>query len=128
MMLFVCKKCGSTVEPNYTETPDMVHEGRLDCPVCKGLIKWVPKPKNLNRRRRTSKFTIELGYCQWCLRKKGELGKHETLHLHHMIPICFGGPDEKENLLTLCSACHGAVHHAQRYLNLNLKNPIEGDF
>ena len=32
------------------------------------------------------------------------------LHVHHLIPRHLGGPDEPENLISLCPACHAAHH------------------
>lgn len=34
-----------------------------------------------------------------------------TLHLHHIVWVTAGGPDESSNLLALCPYCH-AMHHA----------------
>ncbi|ELY95178.1 HNH endonuclease [Natrialba hulunbeirensis JCM 10989] len=33
-----------------------------------------------------------------------------TLQAHHIVPRSAGGPDELENLLTLCRPCHGVIH------------------
>ncbi len=33
-----------------------------------------------------------------------------TLQAHHVIPRAAGGPDDLENLLTLCRPCHGVIH------------------
>ena len=35
-----------------------------------------------------------------------------TLQAHHVIPRAAGGPDDLENLLTLCRPCHGVVHQS----------------
>lgn len=48
--------------------------------------------------------------CQQCqeLCKKGEAD------VHHVIPRSLGGLDEPSNLITLCDACHGAIHPNQQ--------------
>ena len=35
-----------------------------------------------------------------------------TLQAHHVVPRSAGGPDELENLITLCRPCHGVVHQS----------------
>lgn len=35
-----------------------------------------------------------------------------TLQAHHVIPRAAGGPDDLENLLTLCRPCHGVIHQS----------------
>ncbi len=35
----------------------------------------------------------------------------EPIHLHHIIPRCFGGKDEVTNLVWLHQYCHHKVHH-----------------
>lgn len=32
--------------------------------------------------------------------------KHKSVHVHHIIPRRIGGPDELNNLITLCESCH----------------------
>ena len=41
--------------------------------------------------------------CQRC-------GSAGPLHVHHIRPRSRGGPDETENLLTLCFRCHSTIH------------------
>ncbi len=120
----VCRFCGRETTPVLQQTPTMIHHGKLLCEHCGAMLRWAKKENNKNKRTRTSKYSIEINYCQWCLREKINLGKHETLHLHHMIPLCFGGVDEKENLLTLCTSCHSLAHWSQRYLNHDLDDSI----
>ncbi|EMA31432.1 HNH endonuclease [Halobiforma nitratireducens] len=35
-----------------------------------------------------------------------------TLQAHHVVPRSQGGPDDLENLLTLCRPCHGVIHQS----------------
>lgn len=44
--------------------------------------------------------------CQHC---RGQFGNSE-LHAHHVVPRMLGGRDELSNLVTLCAACHAALH------------------
>jgi hypothetical protein len=38
--------CGCC-EAYFTETPNLIHHGKLECGECGKFIKWQPKPKNL---------------------------------------------------------------------------------
>lgn len=52
--------------------------------------------------KNTRKFILDRdnNVCQKC-------GSHERdLHVHHKVPWRFGGTDDPENLITLCSNCH----------------------
>lgn len=42
-------------------------------------------------------------YCVAC-------GSNNNLENHHIVPRAEGGGDEKENLITLCHACHDKIH------------------
>jgi hypothetical protein len=42
----------------------------------------------------------------WC-------GAQRHLDVHHIVHWLLGGPTDDDNLVTLCSACHRAVHHGQ---------------
>lgn len=35
-----------------------------------------------------------------------------TLQAHHIVPRSAGGPDDLENLLTICRPCHGVIHQS----------------
>ena len=41
--------------------------------------------------------------CQFC-------GSMTNLEVHHQLFRSRSGPDSKENLITLCNACHAAQH------------------
>jgi hypothetical protein len=43
--------------------------------------------------------------CQW-----PGCGRHKKLTVHHKLSRAAGGPDAMSNLITLCKACHRAVH------------------
>ncbi len=48
---------------------------------------------------RRDKFT-----CQGCAARR------TRLHAHHIVPRHCGGPDELDNLITLCTKCHKRIH------------------
>jgi len=41
--------------------------------------------------------------CQWC-------GKMSNLEIHHQDFRSHSGDDSEENLMTVCAACHAALH------------------
>jgi hypothetical protein len=45
--------------------------------------------------------------CQVCGDRRGDL--YCVPHTHHIIPRSRGGPDNQENLITLCDLCHAVV-------------------
>jgi len=122
-----CKKCLS--ELIFTETPNSVHYGRLDCPNC-GFVKWVKNPMKEERRTSTSKYKLKKvmefhgfsePFCFFCLRKKEELGEKETLTIDHILELRDNGKNNIENLQILCSACHKLKNWLRLYLNKHLK-------
>jgi hypothetical protein len=46
---------------------------------------------------------MRLDFCVAC-------GHKADLNHHHMVPRVLGGPDDENNMLTLCVECHGKVH------------------
>jgi 5-methylcytosine-specific restriction endonuclease McrA len=77
----------------------------------KAHLEWVafdggtdrPDPELWERLRiaclRRDKFT-----CQGCTERK------KRLQAHHIVPRHRGGPDDLENLITLCTKCHKRIH------------------
>lgn len=61
--------------------------------------------------------------CQNCGRSGGSQGNVE-LHAHHIVPKSKGGTHKKRNLVTVCKACHDAIH-GQRPAPTPIEN---GDF
>lgn len=51
-----------------------------------------------------------------------------NLHVHHKIPRKYGGVNHKDNLVTLCASCHGAVETAdfEHAYNKCMVNAIKG--
>jgi hypothetical protein len=52
--------------------------------------------------------------CGWtppaCLDVPGAAVAADLLHLHHVHPVCIGGPDAPANLVLLCPTCHAIAH------------------
>ena len=121
-------KCGSILI--FTETPNLTHYARLDCPE-HGFIKWISNPENIRRRTQTSKFSIRgvmffhkfkgKPFCFFCLRKRNQLGIKETLTIDHIQELNEKGKDVLENLQILCTACHKLKNWARLYVNWHLK-------
>ena len=121
-------KCGSDLE--FVETPNLVHYGKLICPV-HGFIKWITKPENEGIRTKTSKYGIKdimkfhnfsgEPFCFFCLRFHNALGIKETLTIDHVKELDKDGKNNIENLQILCSACHKLKNWARLYINWHLK-------
>lgn len=69
-------------------------------------------PADWDRRRRTV-YQRDGYQCQNCGRRGGRGGNYE-LHCHHLVPKSKGGTHHPSNLITLCKACHDAVHKPHR--------------
>jgi 5-methylcytosine-specific restriction endonuclease McrA len=65
-------------------------------------------PEDWNRRRRAV-YRRDDHMCQNCGTKGGPRGNAE-LHAHHIVPKSKGGTHKKRNLVTVCKACHYAIH------------------
>ncbi|PGT90147.1 HNH endonuclease [Bacillus thuringiensis] len=69
--------------------------------------------KPLDRMVRKSIEIRDL-HCQCCGFGKGEEDFMGVFQVHHMIPVQYGGSDDKYNLILLCSNCHKLVHDYER--------------
>ena len=126
----ICQTCGN--EGIFTICgPNTIHYGRIDCPLCRKWICFVPKPGTEEIRKETSSFTIsgvvyshkmQKEFCFFCLRDKDQLGTNEVLTLDHIQELSKGGKDELENLQILCTACHKLKNWARLYMNWHLNN------
>ncbi|MDG5760244.1 HNH endonuclease [Natronococcus sp. A-GB1] len=61
-------------------------------------------------RRRQEVYRRDDYQCANCRRRGGPHGDVE-LHAHHIVPKSRGGIHELSNLITVCEACHTAVHN-----------------
>lgn len=57
--------------------------------------------KEFNNKIRDN-FIINNPICKYC----GEKAEH----VHHIIPLSLGGDNREDNLISLCSTCHGKIH------------------
>lgn len=71
--------------------------------------------------RRKAVYQRDNYQCQHCGQRGGAYGNAE-LHAHHIVPKSSGGSHQLNNLITLCSHCHSAVHG--RSLGNQSKAPI----
>lgn len=58
---------------------------------------------DISKERRKEVYARDGYVCALC-------GSHQYLQIHHVIPRSQGGSDFPENLITLCSKCHGQAH------------------
>ena len=62
----------------------------------------LPKPKRTKDKALLK--ALRLGHCELCGR--ADMG----LQVHHVVSKGSGGPDARENLITLCRLCHLRAH------------------
>ena len=99
--------------PDGTWLPDAIR----DHLTCDGLLSPVftsgGRPVSVGATQRivparTRRLVMhrDLGRCRvpWC-------GARRHLDVHHIVHWLLGGKTDDDNLVTLCSACHRAVHH-----------------
>lgn len=114
-----CRNCGSGRTRQELITTGK-HYGKEVCVDCGGWVRWLPKPKNQNTRRKTSKYTPEkLGVdcCEMCRRTRPQLANNQTLEVHHKDHDYEN--DIPTNLIVLCTFCHKHVHMTALYLNFH---------
>lgn len=58
--------------------------------------------KPIGKRLRFSIFTRDGFTCRYC----GKQSDSVTLHVDHIIPVCQGGTNDEENLITACIECN----------------------
>lgn len=102
---FCSKELVKNIYKNGATEPDVNFNKRRFCnQKCMGLARVKTNPKQSTIRRRASKLALN------GLRKKvcEECGINKNLHLHHID----SNPSNNnlDNLMTLCSSCHGEWH------------------
>ena len=128
-MITNCKYCNSN-NLIFTQTPNLIHYGRMDCGHCKKFSNWVRDP-SLPKNPRTSKKTVKEvclfhgikgEICFFCLRNREQLGIKETLTIDHIQELVGNeGDDALYNMQTLCSACHKLKNWCRLYMHWHLK-------
>lgn len=114
----ICKRCGEEITPYVVIMDRGPNYAKEICPSCESWIKWLPKPENEKRRRNGSKYTpesLEIYCCELCRRRRDQLGKRGTLHIHHKDGNYKN--DVPDNLLVLCTSCHELVHLHKKSVN-----------
>lgn len=79
----------------------------LPAPVVIRLVKYVHVPRRF-RRHVTNTFLFARDHysCQYCGRHRSELGHREFLTRDHLLPMCRGGDNTWDNVLTACTRCN----------------------
>lgn len=70
--------------------------------------------KTLDPVLRRSIESRDEGHCQCCGFGRGEPDFMGVFQVHHIIPVMYGGSDNKTNLILLCNNCHTLVHDYER--------------
>jgi len=112
----ICRNCGE-VEGTTRQRPDTPHHAEVICDECHGFIRWMPKPKNEEQRKKRPPYPkpedLGIDYCQICLLPKDNLLTNETLATHH---INGNARDRnRANFLVVCSACHAMIAYQRTY-------------
>ncbi|MBP7708444.1 HNH endonuclease [Candidatus Pacearchaeota archaeon] len=50
----------------------------------------------------------------------------KELEVHHIVPLCFDGKDELENLIALCSDCHHYAPNSREEFEVYLREEMDG--
>lgn len=103
-------------------------------PVPKPAPRWLEKAKRRADEARAMKACYAAvdardgRCCRVCRKRVGGIGLLEAAHHHHLIYRSRGGTHETATVLTLCVACHQAVHDAKIRLtgNADERSPHTG--
>ncbi len=79
----------------------------LPAPVVIRLVSYVHVPRRF-RRHVTNTFLFARDHytCQYCGRHRRQLGHREFLTRDHLLPLCRGGDNTWDNVLTACTRCN----------------------
>jgi 5-methylcytosine-specific restriction endonuclease McrA len=76
-------------------------------PVVIRLIRFVQVPRRFRRHvTNTFLFARDSYTCQYCGRHRRTLGHREFLTRDHLLPLCRGGENTWDNVLTACTRCN----------------------
>lgn len=102
---------------SYSGCPELVESGHRYCEeheklVAKQYEKYGRDSETRKRYGRAWKrirdsYAATHPLCEQCL-KEGRYTKVEQVH--HIKPLAEGGTHARENLMSLCSACHARIH------------------
>ncbi len=79
----------------------------MPAPVVIRLVRFVHVPRRF-RRHVTNTFLFARDHytCQYCGRHRRQLGHREFLTRDHLLPMCRGGDNTWDNVLTACTRCN----------------------
>lgn len=79
----------------------------IPAPVVIRLVRYVHVPRRF-RRHVTNTFLFARDHytCQYCGRHRRELGHREFLTRDHLLPLCRGGDNTWDNVITACTRCN----------------------
>lgn len=111
-----CPECN--VSGAFVETPHLEHYGKIACPQCSRWMRWVPWPKQQQRRRDLKGARKAIAAAQWCeicLRTVDQLPMgRQRLEAHHIWPVAAGGSNDADNLQAVCPDCHDWIEQRRR--------------
>ncbi len=82
---------------------------RLSCPapVVIRLVSYVHVPRRFRRHVTNTFLFARDGYtCQYCGRHRRQLRHREFLTRDHLLPLCRGGGNSWDNVITACTTCN----------------------
>ena len=77
---------------------------------------YIGQPPDWGSRTAPIRQTRE---CSKCGRKETSYSKLE-FHIHHVVPLRYGGSNKLDNLIYVCSKCHSKLHN-KKFLNYKYK-------
>jgi 5-methylcytosine-specific restriction endonuclease McrA len=79
----------------------------LPCPIVIRLVRYVHVPQRFRRQvTNTFLFARDAYTCQYCGRHERDLKGRQFLTRDHVVPVCRGGLNEWDNVVTACSPCN----------------------
>jgi 5-methylcytosine-specific restriction endonuclease McrA len=79
--------------------------------------------KKRNQTLKKKVFERDDFICQKC---KIQDKTSRILEAHHLVSLCYGGKDELDNLITLCSDCHHFAPNKKKDFDEYMKEECEG--
>ena len=91
-----CVTCGNSFDSKSSKA-------KYCCGKCKSLHyrQLISTPENGSRKLQSILLTLPCANCEW---------KESSRDVHHIVPSCFGGKNQLNNLITLCPNCHRMAH------------------
>lgn len=98
------------------------HGEQVNCGACGAFLRYLPKPKNVRKRRSNAphrSYWVEkmdgVLRCGWCARTETE-GYPVAFHMDHIWPVEDGGPEAAHwNTMPLCADCHERKNHDRAF-------------